>query len=97
MIGKNLSMKVQVPKRGKKFYRICSQNYPDVFEITQLLSHKGGLISENAEELLLLRKMCQISILNKYMALGKKIQYTRQTCEKNNFLREFPHPQENPD
>ena len=97
MIGKNLSMKVQVPKRGKKFYRICSQIYPDVFEITQLLSHKGGLISENAEELLLLRKMCQISILNKYMALGKKIQYTRQTCEKNKFLREFPHPQENPD
>ena len=27
------------------------------------------------------------------MALGKKIQYTRQTCEKNNFFREFPHPQ----
>ena len=92
-------MKVQVPKRGKKFYRICSQIYPGVFEITQLLSHKGGLISENAGELLLLQKICQISILNyyiQYMALSKKIQYTRQTCEKKTtFLREFPL-QENP-
>ena len=91
-------MKVQVPKRGKKFYRICSQICPGVFEITQLLSHKGGLISENTGKLLLLRKMCQISILNyyiQYMALGKKIQNTRQTCEKKTFLREFP--QENPD
>ena len=67
-------MKVQVPKRGKKFYRICSQICPGVFEITQLLSHKGGLISENAGELLLLQKICQISILNyyiQYMALTK--------------------------
>ena len=75
MIGKNLSMKVQVPKRGKKFYRICSQICPGVFEITQRLSHKGGLIPENAGELLLLQTIYQISILNcyiQYMALAKK-------------------------
>ena len=39
----------------------------------QPISIKGGLISENAEELLLLRKMCQISTLNKYVyGIGEK-------------------------
>ena len=68
-------------KEGKDVYRICSQICPGVFEITQLLSHKDGLISENAGEFLLLQKICQISNQKRFSTQDKLV--------KNKCLHQF--------